>query len=125
MENNFIVHVTPNFEQSFRKLRKKYPKMNEDLRELLDEIEENGLLGDEIPGVLSSDNKIYKKRMKNTNAHKGKSGGFRVIHYLVTNSNDVFLLEIYSENQQEDISNDEIRHLTHSNQSYINNKLET
>mgnify|MGYP007126141545 CR=1 FL=1 len=46
--------------------------------------------------------------MKNSSANKGLSGGFRVIEYLVTKDNVVYLLDIYSKSDYEDISKKKI-----------------
>ncbi|WEG18494.1 hypothetical protein PQ478_08430 [Alkalihalophilus pseudofirmus] len=102
-ELKYTVETTPTFEAEFRKLLKKYPKMVDDYEELLADIEDNGNLGEDIQGVANDGNKVFKKRMKNSSANKGLSGGFRVIEYLVTSENTVYLLNIYSKNKQEDI----------------------
>lgn len=115
----YTVVTTDNFEREFERLQRKYPKMDDDFEEFLDDIEENDNLGDSYPGVVKDGNKVYKKRMRNTSARKGLSGGFRVIEYLVTSHNVVFLLDIYSKNVQEDIPKKRINDLINMNESYI------
>jgi mRNA-degrading endonuclease RelE of RelBE toxin-antitoxin system len=105
----YIVATTPKFEGSFKKLKKSYPRMKKDFDEFLDEIEEDGDLGEDIPGVVKDGNKVFKKRMRNSSANKGLSGGFRIIEYLVTSDNVVFLLDIYSKNDVDNITAKEIR----------------
>ena len=95
--------ITPTFESQYNKLKKKYPKIDEDFDSFLDEIEIDGNLGEDIQGVTKDGNKVFKKRMKNTSAKKGLSGGFRIIEYLVTSENIVYLLDIYSKSEKEDI----------------------
>ncbi|PED94921.1 MULTISPECIES: type II toxin-antitoxin system RelE/ParE family toxin [Bacillus cereus group] len=121
----YNIATTPDFEREYYKLKKKYPKIDDDFEDFLDEIEENNDLGDDIAGVIRDGNKIFKKRMKNTSAKKGLSGGFRVIEYLVTGENVVFLLDIYSKSNQEDISNKEIQRMIKKNQSFIKKKIES
>lgn len=45
----------------------------------------------------------FFKKMANSSARKSKSKGFRIIEYLVTKSNTVYLLDIYSKADQSDI----------------------
>lgn len=57
-----------------------------------------------MPGVAAV---VHKVRVANSDARKGKSGGYRVIHYLPS---DVVttLLTIYSKNDQTDVPAAEI-----------------
>lgn len=52
---------------------------------------------------------------KYTSAQKGLSGGFRIIEYLVTSENKVYLLDIYSKSAKEDISKNRIGNLIKNN----------
>ncbi|MFS0776067.1 hypothetical protein ABC255_08685 [Neobacillus sp. 3P2-tot-E-2] len=99
----FDVLTTPAFEAQYEKLKKRYPKIDDDFERFLDEVEIYGDLGEDIPKVIKDGNKVFKKRMKNTSAKKGLSGGFRIIEYLVTSENTVYLLDIYSKSDQENI----------------------
>lgn len=115
----YKVVLTPEFEKEFSKLQKKFPKMDDDFENFLNEIELEGDLGDPIPGVhLNDGNKVFKKRMKNTSARQGKSGGFRIINYLVTSDNKVYLLDIYSKNDKEDIPKRKILALVKKNKHF-------
>lgn len=66
-------------------------------------------MGSSIQGVVKDDNKVYKKRMRNTSARRGLSGGFRVIEYLYIEDNTIYLLDIYSKTDLETISNARIK----------------
>ena len=69
---------------------------------------ENGThSGDKIPD-LGYD--VYKVRLKNPSAKRGKRGGFRAIYYIKT-AQFIILLTIYSKSQQEDISVERIRRI--------------
>lgn len=57
--------------------------------------------------------------MANTSAKQGKSGGFRVIIYLITSNNLVYLLDIYSKNEQENISTKDIINLIKKNEPQL------
>ena len=60
-----------------------------------------------MPGVGYT---VYKVRLPNRAARRGKSGGFRIIYYAQF-SDRVTLLTIYSKTDDIDISNAEIRKL--------------
>jgi len=111
MKSRFSTITTPTFESQYHKLQKKYPKIDEDFEAFLNEVELAGDLGEDIPNVVKDGNKVFKKRMKNSSAKKGLSGGFRVIEYLITDENTVYLLDIYSKSYQEDISKKKILNL--------------
>jgi mRNA-degrading endonuclease RelE of RelBE toxin-antitoxin system len=51
------------------------------------------VVGDQIPGVGYS---VFKVRIKNSNNQKGKSGGYRFIYYLKTDT-QILLITIYSQ----------------------------
>ncbi|MGQ1889972.1 type II toxin-antitoxin system RelE/ParE family toxin [Thermophagus sp. OGC60D27] len=51
---------------------------------------------------------IHKTRMAIASKGKGKSGGARVITYLVTEDNEVYLVYIYDKSQLENISKEQI-----------------
>lgn len=119
----YTVFTTPTFEASYKKLKKRYHKIDDDFEKFLDEIEIDGDLGEDIPNIVKDGNKVFKKRMKNSSANKGLSGGFRVIEYLVTKDNVVYLLDIYSKSDYEDISKKKIIKLVkETKKSIVKNK---
>jgi len=96
------------FEESYEKLKRKYRQIDDDFEYFIDDIEQNGNIGDSIPKIIKDGNKVLKKRMKNSSANKGLSGGFRVIEYLITEDNSIYLLDIYSKSVQENIEKKKI-----------------
>lgn len=112
MSGKYIIKTTDTFEKSFNKLRRRFSKIEDDLDTFLDEIDTNEDLGNCIPNIkLRNGNLIFKKRMKNTSARQGKSGGFRIIEYVITSTNKIYLLDIYSKSDQQNISNERILEL--------------
>ncbi|CAK8725613.1 hypothetical protein KKHLCK_17175 [Candidatus Electrothrix laxa] len=75
---------------------------------LLEKLEVGQLLGDAVSGF---DNKIYKMRVPSSDQKKGKSGGFRVIYYIVLDENEIVLLTIYAKAKQSDIKDNDIRNI--------------
>ena len=67
---------------------------------------------DDRPGdiIRGTGYTVYKERLRNQSAGRGKSGGFRVIYY-VQLADTVVLLTIYSKTDQSDISVREIQRL--------------
>ena len=66
---------------------------------VIDQLKAGKTPGDRIPGVGDL---LYKVRVRNTSAVRGKSGGYRIIYYLQTTT-DVLLVTIYSKSDQSDI----------------------
>ena len=61
-------------------------------------------MGDQLTGYEHS---LYKVRVKNSDNLKGKSGGYRCIYYLKTETHCT-LVTIYSKSDQGDIEVDEL-----------------
>jgi hypothetical protein len=51
---------------------------------------------------------VFKIRLAITSKGKGKSGGARVITYLVTEDNEIYLVYIYDKSQLENITKEQI-----------------
>lgn len=101
------VSAHPKFEQKLSSLEIRYRGAVEEVAQLIEDLAEGSRPGDRIVGVKAQ---AYKVRLANPAAHRGKSGGFRVIYY-VQFSDRVVLLTIYSKTEQADISADQIRRL--------------
>ena len=75
------IHFTPEFKQQIRRLGRRYRSIRQDLQVLIDQLQAGQVPGDQITGVGFT---VYKVRLKNSDAQKGKSGGYRVIYYAKT-----------------------------------------
>lgn len=95
------------FEKELKRLHRKYPSVVDEVATLVEQLEQGVLPGDEIPNVGYA---VYKVRLPNPSARKGKSGGFRVLYY-VRRSDFIGLITIYSKSEQTDILPDKIRWL--------------
>jgi mRNA-degrading endonuclease RelE of RelBE toxin-antitoxin system len=105
--NNRHIIFSPAFTRAFKKLQKRYRRIGDDLRPLLDQLRQRETPGDQIPGVGYT---VYKARIRNRDAKRGTSGGFRTIYYLET-VDQVVLITVYSKSDQSDIPADIIRRL--------------
>lgn len=105
--NEPLVKVIPSpfFIRRAKQLRKRYPHISQDIQPLIAQLERGETPGDR---VQSGNYVIYKARLPNQDAQRGKSGGYRVIYYLRT-AHHLVLLTLYAKSDYNDISLDEIR----------------
>ena len=94
------IKVTETFQKDIKWLKKKYPNILKDLSDTLNIIDADTNAGDRIEGLNKL---IFKIRIASTDMKKGKSGGFRVIYYVITEEKEVILLTIYAKSKQENI----------------------
>lgn len=99
------VRIALQFEKPLKRLSRKYPALLKEVVQLIEHLKNDERPGDKIPNVGYD---VYKVRLKNPSAGRGKSGGFRVIYY-VQIAHHIILLTIYSKTEQTDISPEEIR----------------
>jgi len=72
---------------------------------LIEELSAGRTPGDQVQGIGCA---VYKVRVRNADAGRGKRGGYRVIYYLVERD-EVLLVTVYSKTEQSDINADQIR----------------
>lgn len=83
------------FKKEAKRLIRKYPSLKIELNEL------NILLGSNPNIGVSLGNNVYKIRVSISSKGKGKSGGARVITYVVTENKEIYLLTIYDKAEYE------------------------
>lgn len=99
---SFNVIPTPDFKKLFKRLHKKYPSLKNDLQKLISILEEKPGSGTPLG------HNIYKIRMAIPSKGRGKSGGARVITFLVTDDREVYLVHIYDKGQLDNLTKDQI-----------------
>ena len=77
------------FKKEAKRLIKKFPSLKNELNELSSILQNTPTVG------TSLGNNVYKIRIAIKSKGAGKSGGARVITYVVTGNNEVYLLTIY------------------------------
>jgi mRNA-degrading endonuclease RelE of RelBE toxin-antitoxin system len=82
----------PVFQRNLKKLRRKFPAVKDDLKTILDELENRAPLGDAIPLIKAP---VYKVRVRNTDIPKGKSSGYRLIYNFDQERKIITLLLFY------------------------------
>jgi mRNA-degrading endonuclease RelE of RelBE toxin-antitoxin system len=101
------VNIPSEVEKDIKHLKRKYPAVTGEVRKLVIQLENDERPGDKIPRVGYD---VYKVRLPNPSAGRGKRGGFRLIYY-VQMADAVFLLTIYAKTEESDISPEKIRQL--------------
>jgi mRNA-degrading endonuclease RelE of RelBE toxin-antitoxin system len=75
------VEATAKFQKKIKSLEKKYRNIKDDVHPIVESLFAGELPGDRITDLNLE---IYKVGVKNSNNHKGKSGGYRLIYYVKT-----------------------------------------
>lgn len=101
------VKFTPEFKRNLRGLAKKYRHIHSDVQSVIKQIQAGDFVGDQIPRTGYT---IFKVRVRNSDIHKGKRSGYRLIYYLKT-STEAVLVTIFSKLDQADISAAQIRRI--------------
>ncbi|HEY0667310.1 MAG TPA: type II toxin-antitoxin system RelE/ParE family toxin [Sphingobacteriaceae bacterium] len=101
----YKVKTIPKFEKELKRLAKKHPSLKSDFSALLKSLNEHPSQGTPLG------NECYKIRMAITSKGKGKSGGSRVITCFKIDKDTVFLLTIFDKNEQENISDKDLKEL--------------
>ena len=99
-----IEHSLP-FDRESERLSRKYRSLPRELVRLRQQFLSGALPGVRLRGVGKS---VFKVRLRNRSARRGKSGGFRVI-YQDRDGVLVLLLLIYSKTERADIPDEAIR----------------
>jgi mRNA-degrading endonuclease RelE of RelBE toxin-antitoxin system len=90
------------FQKDVKKLKKRFPKIKNDLILLMNELQTNHRAG------ISLGENIFKIRVANSSIPTGKSSGFRVITYYKIDET-IFLITIYSKSDTANIYIDELQ----------------
>ena len=101
------VRFTPEFKRNLHALAKKYRHIRSDVEPVIEQLQAGERPGDQVPRVGVA---IFKVRIRNRDAGKGKRGGYRVLYYAAT-PEAVILVTIYSKNEQSDITAAQIRRI--------------
>lgn len=99
------VEVDAVFAKAYKKLAKKYPSFPDDLRQLVEELKENALLGISLGG------NVRKIRLAIKSKGRGKSGGARVITYVLVIDKLVILLTAYDKSDIETVTDAELKRI--------------
>ena len=102
---SFKTEATPNFARELKQLIKKYTSLKKEIAELQIRLEQDPMTG------TSLGKNCYKIRVGIASKGRGKSGGARVITYVVINEETVFLVSIYDKSEQGDIEGNDLQNI--------------
>jgi mRNA-degrading endonuclease RelE of RelBE toxin-antitoxin system len=94
----FKLRTTPEFDKSYKKLRKRYTSIDNDIEDLKEILLKDPKSGDDLG------HNLYKVRIKNSDKNKGKSAGYRVITYLIGENGIIDLIFIYDKGDMENVA---------------------
>ena len=100
--------TTPTFDKEFKRLKKKYNSLPNDLEIFERELLENTNIGSDLGG------NIWKVRVAVKSKNKGKSCGVRVITYSVIlkiTDSMIFLVTIFDKSEKDNIPDSEIKQI--------------
>ena len=100
---SYNIIPTPDFKKFFKKLYKKYPSLKEDINGLIDKLEVDYTIGTPLG------NNLFMIRLAIESKNKGKSGGARIIYFLLSDDNEIYLIHIFDKGQFENIP----KHILH------------
>lgn len=100
---SYKVIATEPFARKLKRLSKRYSSLLSDLSKLLKELEENPTMGSSLG------NNCFKIRISISSKNKGKSGGGRIITFVKTKNEIIYLLDIFDKSEQANISNQELK----------------
>jgi len=102
----YSIKPTVVFQKNTKKLLKKFPNIKNDCLDFIAQLKQGFFVGDKLKGF---DEKVFKVRIGSSDQRKGKRGGFRIIYYVVTEQQEIYLLTIYAKVKQENITKKEIK----------------
>ena len=88
------------FKRQLRRLARRYRRIKQDLEPIITALKNGETPGDQLTGQGYV---LYKVRAQNSDSQRGKSGGYRIIYYLKTDTRCA-LVTIYSKSDQSDIT---------------------
>jgi len=98
------------FKRSLKLLDRKYPHVKDDVRVALRALEQPPQIGTVIPASGG----IRKMRVRNSDAARGKSGGYRLLYVIRADRDLICLLLVYSKSDQSDVDRTELIDLLNS-----------
>ncbi len=101
------IEYSERFRKDVKRLYKKYRQVQFDINAFIDLLSAGDTPGDQIQGTGYT---VYKARIKSSDLSKGKSGGYRIIYYLKTETN-IILVTTYAKAEREDIDHQEIKRM--------------
>lgn len=104
-QNPVQIEFTPEFKRNVRRLSRRYRHIRTDVDPVITQLAKGNTPGIQIQRIGYT---VFKVRIKNSDARRGTSGGYRMLYYVKTEER-VILVTIYSKSDQGDISSKVVR----------------
>jgi mRNA-degrading endonuclease RelE of RelBE toxin-antitoxin system len=105
---SYQLKPTRSFVEAARRLKRKYPHIQQDLKRLHAILSTEPTRGVAIPGFSHT---VWKIRLASVDMQSGKRGGYRVIYTINPQEQACYLLTIYAKADQSDITTEQVRQL--------------
>ena len=102
---SYNILPTSKFSKEIKRLIKKFPSLKSEFANLISLLSENPTTG------TSLGENCFKIRIAIASKNKGKSGGARIMTYLILKDKSVFLLTIYDKAEKQNITEKELKEL--------------
>ena len=106
---SYKIKTIPPFDKDFKRLFKRYRSLIDDVRQLMNDLQENPLLG------IDLGHGVHKSRLAIRSKGGGKRGGARIITYtdvvLSVREGTIIFLALYDKSDQDTISDRKIKDL--------------
>ena len=102
---SYNILPTSKFSKEIKRLIKKFPSLKSEFANLISLLSENPTSG------TSLGENCFKIRIAIASKNKGKSGGARIITYLILKDKSVFLLTIYDKAEKQNITEKELKEM--------------
>ncbi len=102
---SYKIVPTDNFSKELKRLTKKYPSLKQEIEEFSNELLDNPTIGTPIG------QSCYKIRLSTPDKPGGKSRGFRIITYVISMKEIIFLLSIYDKSEVSTLKDWEIKRI--------------
>lgn len=102
---SFKVKTIPVFERQAKRLMKKFPSLKKEIQQLISELKTEPNKG------VSIGHGCFKIRIAISSKGKGKSGGARIITYVLFKDQIVYLMSVYDKSEIENLTDKEISNL--------------
>ncbi|HYV92619.1 MAG TPA: type II toxin-antitoxin system RelE/ParE family toxin [Chitinophagales bacterium] len=100
------IFTIPLFDSKYKKFLRKFPSLPDEMKEL-----QSQLLGNPFQGANYGSG-IYKIRVASKSKGRGKSGGFRVITYLIDKRPtgiEIYLITIFDKSEESTLTKEEVK----------------
>jgi mRNA-degrading endonuclease RelE of RelBE toxin-antitoxin system len=102
---SYEVVLCDSFKRAVKQFKKRYPNVTSDVSRAIQQLQDTPDAGDVIRGGKGT----RKFRVENSDINKGKSGGYRMLYYVVDHpANVIYMITLYAKSDREDIPKNEV-----------------